>query len=365
MKKGNRSTFSGIKSAVIKGIQRIIPFAVCGGIFVSLSYIIDIFGAEDAVYGLGSTNPLAIISKSVGSLCFNLMLPVLSAFIAAEISKSSAFIAGLVGGFLAQQGSTLTLPYGDTTAVSGVLGAIGAGITAGLISKAFDFKRNGENADLSYSLRFFLSPLVSVIITSAIILCLNPFVGLLNTALSALLIFTREANPVLFGGILGFMASVDMGGAFNKAAFIFATAALTSGEYTVMASIMAASMTVPLSVALAGAVFRPKFTHREQVLCKANILFGLCSVPEGAIPIAAKSPVRVIPAMVSGAVVSSALSSGFGCTLLAPFGGVLLLPITGRPALFLLSVFTGTLVGAVALGLLKNEPEKEALYIKS
>ena len=365
MKQRIRNKFSDIRGAVTKGIQMTIPFAVCGGVFVSLSYIIDIFSGTDAVYGLGSTNPLAVIFKSVGTLSFSLMLPVLSASIAAEIHKPPAFIAGLVGGFLSLQGSTLTLPYGDTTTVSGVLGAMGAGVVAGLISKAMDIKRKEDVPDFSYSLRFFLSPLLSVIVTSLVIMSLNPFVGILNTALSALLIVTREATPVLFGAILGLMASVDMGGVFNKAAFIFATAALTSGEYTAMASIMAASMTVPLSVALSSAVFKPKFTRRERELGKANLLFGLCSVTEGAIPIAAVNPLRIVPSLASGAIVSSALSSGFGCTLLAPFGGVLLLPITGRPMLFLLSVFTGTLVGAVTLGIFKKVPDKEAFYVKA
>ena len=365
MKKKIENFLFNIKTAIFKGIPKTIPFALCGGIFVSLSYIIDIIGGTDSVYGLGSTNPLAVILKSVGTLSFTLMLPYLSAVIASEIYRPSAFLTGLVAGFLAQQGSTLTLPFGDTTAVSGVLGAIGAGITAGYICKLTNLKQKENSFELSYSLRFFLSPILSVILTSFIILSLNPFVVFLNTALSAMLIVTREANPVLFGAILGIMASIDMGGAFNKAAFIFATAALASGEYTAMASVMAASMTVPLSLSLSTVVFKPKFTRREQELGKANILFGLCSVPEGAIPIAAKNPLRIVPALVFGAAVSSAMSAGFGCTLLAPFGGVLLLPITGRPLLFLLSVFTGTLVGAVTLGIFKKVPEKEVIYQKA
>ncbi len=365
MKQKLKNSLINIRTAVAKGIQKIIPFAVCGGVFVSLSYIIDIFGGTDAIYGLGSTNPLAVILKSIGTLSFTLMLPVLSGSIAAEAHKPSAFVTGLVGGFLAQQGSTLTLPYGDTTAVSGILGAVGAGIAAGLISKAVDFKKTDRDSDVQYSLSFFLSPLLSVILTSILVLSLNPFVGLLNTALSALLIVIREANPILFGGILGIMSSVDMGGAFNKAAFIFATAALASGEYTAMASVAAASMTVPLSVALSTIIFKPKFSRRERELGKANLLFGLCSVPEGAIPIAVRNPLRVVPALVSGAAVSSALSSGFGCTLLAPYGGMLLLPITGRPLLFLLSVFTGTIVGAVTLGIIKKVPQNNSVYQKA
>lgn len=354
-KEGFRKT----AESVIKGVYFVIPFAVSGGILISISYVLDFIFGGDAIYGLGSENPIAVILKSLGTLVFSLMLPVLASAIAVDISDKGAFAAGLTGGVLAQNGATLMLPYGDTTAVSGFIGAILAGIVAGFMYKFFkNIFTKSEKAVLSVSKNLIL-PISSVLLTGLFMLSVNPLVGLLNTGLSAMLMVVSEANPVAFGAILGLMTAIDMGGAFSKAAFIFATAAIASGEYTAMAAVMSAGMAIPLSIALSAAVFKMKFSKKEAELAKANLLFGVLNITEGAIPIAAKNPTRVIPACAIGAAVSGALSAGFGCTLIAPYGGILVIPLIGRPVLFMISVFTGTVLGAVMIGIMKKEPKTQ------
>lgn len=349
--------FKNTASAIIKGVYFIMPFAVAGGVLVTLAYIIDLIFGGEAVYGLGSENSIAIILKSLGTLTFSLMLPVLSAIIAVEISSKGAFAAGIVGGYLAQNGATLKLPYGDSRSVSGFIGAIAAGVIAGLIFKALQkhFKKSEKSWYDSSKILFL--PLLSVLGIGIFMLTVNPLIGFVNTGISAALFVLSETNPIVFGGILGALTAIDMGGAFTKSAFIFATAAIASGEYTAMAAVMSAGMTVPLSIALCSFIFRIKFSKKETQLAKANLIFGLCSITEGAIPIAAKNPTRVIPACTIAAAVSGALSAGFGCTLIAPYGGLLVIPLTGRPLFFIVSVFTGTIVGAVLLGILKKEPK--------
>lgn len=370
MKEKGRLFFKNIRDCVIKGIYFIIPFAVTGGVLVSVSYIVDLIAGSDALHGLGRESTAAILINSIGNLTFSLMLPVLAASIATALSDKGAFAAGLVGGYLAQSGATLMLPFGDTTAVSGFIGAIGAGILAGISHKLIKKLFLKSSDAVKHMANTLIIPLASVLITGIIMLVLNPVVGLINTLISFLLMSISEASPILFGGILGAMMAVDLGGTLSKAAYIFATAAIASGEYTAMASVMSAGMTVPLSVALCASVFKVKFSKKESELAKANYLFGLCFVTEGVIPIAAKEPQRVIPACTIAAAVSGALSAGFGCTLIAPFGGILVIPLVGKPLLFIIATFTGVLVGTATLGIFKKEPktrftETAAVIIKT
>lgn len=352
-----REGFRNFTGAVVKGVYFIIPFAVAGGVLISLSYIIDLIFSQEAVYGLGSENPVAVLLKALGTLTFSLMLPVLASAVAVEISDKGAFAAGLAGGFLAQNGATLMLPYGDTTSVSGFIGAILAGVVAGYIYRGLKKLFGKAREPLRHTVKSLVFPLGSVLLTGVFMLCINPLVGLVNTGISAMLMVISEANPVAFGAVLGAMTAIDMGGAFSKAAFIFATAAIASGEYTAMAAVMSAGMAIPLSIALCAVVFKMKFSKKEAELAKANLLFGLCNITEGAIPIAAKNPTRVIPACTFGAAVSGALSAGFGCTLIAPYGGLLVIPLVGKPLLFLVSVLAGTITGATMLGIIKKEPK--------
>lgn len=353
----NNIGIRNIKSAILKGVYFIMPFAVAGGVLVSLAYIIDLMSGGEALYGLGSENAVAIVLKALGTLTFSLMLPVLSAIVAVEISYKGAFAAGVVGGYLAQNGATFRLPYGDSTAVSGFIGAIVSGIVAGIIYKALQKLFKSSEKQWYDSSKVLFLPLLSVLGIGIFMLTVNPLIGLVNTGVSAVLMILSESNPIVFGAVLGTMTVIDLGGAFSKAAFIFATAAIASGEYTAMAAVMSAGMTVPLSIALCSYVFKIKFSKKEMGLAKANLVFGLCSITEGAIPIAAKNPTRVIPACTFGAAVSGALSAGFGCTLIAPYGGLLVIPLTGRPLFFIISVFTGTIVGTVLLGIFKKEPK--------
>lgn len=346
-----------ISSAVLRGVYFIIPFAVAGGVLISLSYITDIIFSSDALYGLGNENPVAVVLKALGSLTFSLMLPVLSAIIAVEIAEKNAFTAGFVGGFLAQNGATLMLPFGDTTAVSGFLGAIVSGIGAGYIYILIKKLSKNPQKSESTNVKTLFLPAASVLLTGLLMLSINPLAGLINTSISAILMAISEFNPIAFGAVLGIMTAIDLGGAFSKAAFIFATAALASGEYTAMAAVMSAGMAISLSVAICSLVFKIKFSKKEARLARLNLVFGILDITEAVIPIAAKNPSRVIPACTVAAAVSGALSAGFGCTLIAPFGGFLVLPLVGKPLFFAVSVLTGSLIGAVILGIIKKEPK--------
>ena len=351
--KGFKKTYT----AILKGVNVIIPFAVTGGVLITFAYIIDMIFSKEAMFGLGNENPVAVIFKSLGTLILSLMLPVLSSAIAVEISEKGAFIAGLAGGFLTQSGSTLALPFGDTTAVSGVIGALLCGILAGYLYNILKTFADKLKEPPRQGIKTVLLPLFSVLTLSIILLCINPLVGLLNTGLSAMLMVISKSNPIAFGAVLGIMTAVDMGGVFSKAAFIFATAAIASGEFTAMAAVMSAGMSISLSVALCSLVFNVKFTQKEARLAKMNLIFGIFDITEGVIPIAAKSPASVIPACTIGSAVSGALSAGFGCTLIAPFGGILVLPLVNKPLFFAVSVLAGSLVGAVVLGIIKKEPK--------
>lgn len=361
MKRKLKEISTTISKAITKGVNYIVPFAVSGGVLISFSYIIDIIFGADSIYGLGSSLPFATILKSIGTVAFSLMLPVLSGVIAANIYDKGAFTAGIVGGFLAQNGASLSLPFGDTRSSSGVIGAIIAGVAAGYIYKLLKRFFNGEGIGISLSYLFL--PIISVTLISLVILLINPATGLLNTILSLMLLNVSKLSPVIFGIILGLMTALDMGGAFMKSAFIFATAAIASGEFTAMAAVMAANVSIPLSVFLASMIFKTKFTSREAEICKTNLVFGICGITEGTIPILAKSPFRVIPGCAIAAGISAGMSAGFGCTLISPFGGLLVLPAIGRPLMFLLSVFTGVLGGCVAIGLAKKECRKFAAKV--
>lgn len=359
----NKNTFESATKAVIASVYFIMPFAISGGLLVTIAYIIDFIFGSNPIYGLGSETSAAFIFKSLGTLTFSLMLPVLSAILAVKISEKGAFYAGLAGGFLSQNGATLMLAQGDTTAVSGFIGAIVAGFVAGFMYNAIKSLTVRLSTRYYTTLKSTVLPLCTVLVVGFFMLCINPTVSALNTGLSAILTVISNANPVAFGAVLGIMTAIDMGGTFSKAAYVFAAAAIASGEYTAMAAVVGAGMTVSLSIALSAVVFKPKFSKKEKELARANLIFGLCSITEGAIPFAAKNPTRVIPACTVGAAISGALSAGFGCTLIAPYGGIFVIPLVGNPLLFCISVFVGTITGAVFLGILKNEPKK--LTVKS
>ena len=361
MKDKMSSVYRKTAKAVVSGVYFIIPFAVSGGILISLAYITDsIFGA-DSVYGLGSALPFATILKSVGALAFSLMLPVLSGAVAVNLSDKGGFAPGIVAGSLAQNGASLELPFVDTRSASGVIGAITAGIAAGYIYKISKNIFKSAKGALRNSVKNMFLPILSVGISAFIILTINPFTGLVNTILSLMLLNLSKLNAVLFGMVLGAMTAVDMGGAFSKSAFIFATAAIASGEFTGMAAVMAAQICIPLSITLSSVIFTNKFTYRESELAKANLVFGVCGITEGSMPIMAKNPLRVIPGCVLAGAVSGGMSAGFGCTLISPFGGLLLLPVVGKPLMFLISVLAGVLAGSVAIGISKRECRKFAV----
>ena len=346
-----------IKQAFLRGIHFMIPFAVSGGILVSLSYIIDTFSGGNAVYGLGSITPFAVVLKAMGSMAFTLMLPALSAAIAYEIGGRLAFASGIIGGFAAQNGNTLSLPYGDTSGVSGFFGAVGAGFLAGfcvLFLRKILATKTFATAHINKTV---VIPVVSVFLVCLVMMLTNPLVSLINKGVTLALAILSRSNPILFGITLGALISLDLGGALSKATFIFASASIATGEYTAMASVMCAGMAVPLSIALCSVIFKNKFTPAESRLSKANFIFGLCFVTEGIYPFVAKEPLRILPCCALAGAVSGGLAAGFGCTLIAPVGGIFLLPIIGNPPLFLISLFAGTITGATFLGIIKKAPE--------
>lgn len=287
---------------------------------------------------------LAAFFKTIGDTAFGFMLPILAGFIAMSIGDRPALAVGFVGGALANSGG------------SGFLGALLAGFIAGYLvlglKKLFDYlpdSLEGLKPTLLYPVFGIL--LIGVIITYIV----NPPVGALNNLMTNALNSMGESSSVVLGLILGGMMSIDMGGPFNKAAYVFGTASLTSGNYVIMASVMAGGMVPPLAIALCTTFFKKKFTENERKSGITNYIMGLSFITEGAIPFAASDPARVIPSCVVGSAVAGGLTALFGCTLRAPHGGIFVTPVIGNPFGFLAAIAIGSVVGMILLAILKKD----------
>jgi len=327
---------------LMNGVSHMLPFVIGGGILIAIAFLLDDYSIDPSNFG--KNTPLAAFFKTTGDTAFGFMLPILAGYIAMSIGDRPALAVGFVGGALANSGG------------SGFLGALLAGFIAGYVvlglKKLFDYlpdSLEGLKPTLLYPVLGIL--LIGVIITYIV----NPPVGALNNLMTNALNSMGESSSVVLGLILGGMMSIDMGGPFNKAAYVFGTASLTSGNYVIMASVMAGGMVPPLAIALCTTFFKKKFTASERKSGITNYIMGLSFITEGAIPFAASDPARVIPSCVVGSAIAGGLTAFFGCTLRAPHGGIFVIPVIGKPFGFLAAVVIGSLVGMILLALLKKD----------
>ena len=281
------------------------------------------------------------------------MIPILAGFIARSIADRPGFLVGLVGGYLATTGSTFANVGGDIP--SGFLGGLLAGFAGGFLMLAVEKLCDKMPKALNGIKPVLIYPLVGLGLISVVMCAVNPFMGMINAGLSDFLEDMGSTSKILLGAVLGAMMSIDMGGPFNKAAYVFGTAAIASGNYDIMAAVMVGGMVPPIAIALSTTFFKSRWTEDERKSGLVNYIMGLSFITEGAIPYAASDPIRVIPSCAVGAAVAGALSMAFGCTLMAPHGGIFVFAVVGNWAMYLLSLAIGSAVGMLLLTLLKKK----------
>ncbi len=342
---------------LMNGVSNMLPFTVAGGIFIALAFLIDTISGAPQDGNFGTYTPAAEFFKTIGGYAFNFMVPVLAGYIGKSIADRPGFLVGLVGGFLATTGSTFTNVTGDIP--SGFLGALLAGFAGGYLMLAIEKICDKLPDALNGIKPVLIYPLSGLGIIAVIMCAVNPFMGLINTGLSDFLKSMGGSSKIALGCILGAMMSIDMGGPFNKAAYVFGTAAIASGSYDIMAAVMIGGMVPPIVIALSTTFFKNRWTSEERKNGPVNYIMGLSFVTEGAIPYAAADPVRVIPSCMIGAAVAGGLSMAFDCTLMAPHGGIFVFAVVGNWAMYILSLAIGSLVGMLLLSFLKKKRAEE------
>ena len=338
---------------LMSGVSNMLPFVVGGGIFIAIAFLIDSLLGAPQDTNFGTATPVAAFFKTVGGVAFNFMVPILAAFIGKSIADRPGFLVGLVGGYLATTGATFANIGGDIP--SGFLGALFAGFVGGYLMLGLERLCDRLPKALEGIKPVLIYPLVGLGLIALIMCAVNPIMGIINTSLSNMLASMGGTSKVLLGAVLGAMMSIDMGGPFNKAAYAFGIAAITSGSYDIMASVMIGGMVPPIAIALAATFFKNKFTEQERKSAPVNYIMGLSFITEGAIPFAASDPLRVIPSCMIGAGIAGGLSMFFKCTLMAPHGGIFVLAVIGNWQYYLLSLVLGSLVSMLMLGALKKK----------
>lgn len=350
----SESAGSAFYKHLMNGVSHMLPFVVGGGIMIALSFLLDDYSINPS--GFGSNTPAAMFFNSVGSAGFGFMLPILSAFIASSIADRPGLAVGFVGGVLAMNGTSFTsISAGSTGGISGgFLAALFAGFLAGFVVRFLENVTEKLPRALDGIRPMLIYPLGGIFIIGVIVCAVNPIMGAINTGLSNVLNSMGGSSKVLLGCVLGGMMSIDMGGPFNKAAYVFGTAALSFGEYDVMAAVMVGGMVPPIAIALSTTFFPKKWTKEERNNGFVNYIMGLCFISEGAIPYAAADPARVLPSCIAGSAVAGALSMVFGCTLMAPHGGIFVFPTIGNPVMYFVALVVGSVVAALILAVLKK-----------
>ena len=339
-----------IYTQLMNGVSHMLPFVVGGGILIALSFLIDGFAvdinslsaAERSSFG--SITDAARLFNEIGNVAFKFMLPVLAGFIAMAIGDRPALAVGFVGGMMAANGT------------SGFLGALVAGFAAGYIVLLLVKLCSKLPDALEKIAPVLIYPVVGILVMGLLMkFAVEPVMGYINTAMNNGLNSMGSGSRIVLGLVLGGMMAIDMGGPFNKAAYVFGTASIASGNYDIMASVMIGGMVPPCAIALATIIFKNKFSKQERQSGPTNLIMGLAFITEGAIPYAAADPFRVIPACVVGSGVAGALSMAFKCTLMAPHGGIFVVPVMGNKFMYLLALVIGTAVSTVLLGILKKK----------
>lgn len=347
---GKESVAHKIYTQLMNGVSHMLPFVVGGGILIAIAFLIDGLNVDinalpaDQRSNFGTITPIAAMFKNIGGVAFGLMLPVLAGFIGMAIGDRPALALGFVGGMLAANGK------------SGFLGALVAGFLAGYLIVGLR-KICDKLPDAVEKLApVLIYPVVGILIMGlSMNFVVEPIMGGINTGLNNFLSGMGDSSRVVLGLILGGMMAIDMGGPFNKAAYVFGTAAIAAGNYDIMAAVMIGGMTPPCAIALATLLFKNKFTKEERDAGPTNFIMGLAFITEGAIPFAASDPLHVLPSCIIGSALAGALSMAFHCTLMAPHGGIFVFPVVGNALMYLVALAAGTVVSALLLGVLKKK----------
>lgn len=349
---GEESLGRKIYKALMNGVSHMLPFVIGGGILMALSYLCDGANAGTDIFGNGT--PLARFFNLTGNTAFGMMFPILAGYIAMAIGDRPALMPGIVGGLLARAGTSVFLPE-DEWISSGFFGALIAGFVAGylmvLIKKALERLPRA----LEGTKPVLLYPFTGILLMGAIMIFLvNPPMGAFNEWLNSTLSGMGEGSKIMLGIVLGGMMAVDFGGPFNKAAYVFGTASIASGQFDIMAAVMAGGMVPPIAIALGTTFFKNCFTESERQTTVTNYIMGLSFITEGAIPFAASDPLRIIPPCIIGSAAAGALSMAFGCGSRAPHGGIFVVGIMENAPMFLVAVLIGAVVGMAGIVLLKK-----------
>ena len=354
VKESNSGKSSGIGHQIytqlMNGVSHMLPFVVGGGILIALAFLIDglcvdmnALSAADRG-NFGTITPVAAQLKTIGNLAFGLMLPVLAGYIGEAIGDRPALAVGFVGGLMAANGK------------SGFLGALVAGFVSGYLILLLRKLCDKLPEALEKIAPVLIYPVFGILGIGLLMnFAVEPIMGAINTALNNGLTGMGGSSKIVLGLILGGMMAIDMGGPFNKAAYVFGTVAIAAGNYDIMAAVMIGGMTPPCAIALATLLFKNKFTKSEREAGPTNFVMGLAFITEGAIPYAAADPLHVLPSCIVGSAVAGALSMAFGCTLMAPHGGIFVFPVVGNALMYLVALVVGTVISAVLLGVLKKK----------
>lgn len=341
---------------LMNGVSHMLPFVVGGGVLIALGFLIDTIAGNANVGGnFGFTNPIAAVVFWIGKAAFAFMLPILAGYIAQSIADRPGLLPGIVGGYLATTGATLASPTGNDTAVSGFLGALLAGFIAGILVNLLKKAFNWMPKSMDGIKPVFIYPLLGTLLIGLFMLVINPIMGVINGAVSSGLSSLGDTSKLLLSIVLAGMMAIDMGGPFNKAAYVFGTAAIADGNTWIMAAVMIGGMVPPIAIALATTFCKNRWTKDELKSGPVNYLMGLCFITEGAIPYAASDPLRVIPSCIVGSAVAGAVTALFGCTCPAPHGGIFTFAVVGNPLGYLVALVAGSVVGALMLALLKKK----------
>ena len=339
-----------IYTQLMNGVSHMLPLVVGGGILIALAFLIDGLCVDmnaltaEQRSGFGTITPAAALLKQIGDTAFGFMLPVLAGFIAMAIGDRPALALGFVGGMMAASGK------------SGFLGALAAGFVAGYLILGLRRLCEGLPEAIEKIAPVLIYPVAGILAMGLfMIFVVEPVMGAINTGLNNALTGMGDSSKVILGMILGGMMAVDMGGPFNKAAYVFGTAAIASGNYDIMAAVMIGGMTPPCGIALATLLFKDRFTKEERESGPTNFIMGLAFITEGAIPFAASDPLHVLPSCIIGSGIAGALSMAFQCTLMAPHGGIFVFPVVENGLMYLAALVVGTAVTAVLLGILKKK----------
>ena len=343
---------------LMNGVTHMLPFVVGGGILIAIAFLLDDYSIDPSNFGMNT--PIAAFFKTIGNAAFNVMLYILAGYIAMSIADRPGLAVGFVGGILAVQGTTFeSLTNGDITLVSsGFLGALIAGFVGGYIVLGLKKLCSYLPDSIEGIKTILLYPVFGILLMGTFMLLINPYVASINTAINDYLSSMSNANKIILGAILGGMMAVDLGGPINKAAYTFGTGMLASGQYEIMAAVMAGGMVPPLAIALLATLFPRKIPKKDKQAAYVNYIMGLSFISEGAIPFASADPLRTIPSFVIGSAVTGALSMWFSCTLMAPHGGIFVIATIGHPVKYLLAIAIGAIISMLIMAKLKKNLPK-------